>query len=351
MPAFAETAYVTVPEPDPELPPVIVIQALAELAVHEHPAGAVTEIVPFAAPEGRDAPVGAMEYVHGAPAWVIVTDWPATVMTPSRGMVDVLGATVYDTVPFPLPLVADVMVIQETLLEAVHAHAAAFAVTAMLPVPPACVGVVPVGVMEKLQTTPACVIVKAWSAIVTVAVRPVVSGLAATLYATVPLPFPLPPVIETHEAADVAVQAHPEGIDTETVPVEGSAATETPVGESTAVHGTPSCVMVNVWPAIVTVPVLGAVVELAEILYETVPLPVPLQPPITAIHGAPLAAVHPQPVPAVTETVPVRAEEETEMLLGEMLNVQPAACVMVNVCPATVSVPVREAVVVLAATE
>jgi hypothetical protein len=51
-------------------------------------------------------------------------------------------------------------------------------------------------------------------------VRCVVLGLLATLYATVPSPVPLAPlVIDTHDALSTAVQAQPAGMDTAIEPV------------------------------------------------------------------------------------------------------------------------------------
>lgn len=70
------------------------------------------------------------------------------------------------------------------------------------------------------------------------------------------------------------------------------------------------------------------------------------------IHVALLVAVQPQPVPAVTLTVPVVAEDDVRLDdVGEIANVHGApACVTVKVWPPIVSVPVRELVLVLAAT-
>ena len=63
-----------------------------------------------------------------------------------------------------------------------------------------------------------------------------------------------------------------------------------------------ACVTVNVRLAIVTVPDRAAPV-LAAIAIETAPLPLPLAPEVTVIHGALLtAAVQLQPAGAVTET-------------------------------------------------
>jgi hypothetical protein len=49
-----------------------------------------------------------------------VNVWPATVNVPVRGDVTVLAATSYVTVPFPMPLLPPVTVIQLALLEAVQ---------------------------------------------------------------------------------------------------------------------------------------------------------------------------------------------------------------------------------------
>ena len=50
-------------------------------------------------------------------------------------------------------------------------------------------------------------------------------------------------------------------------------------------------VTVKVWPAIVKVPDLGAADVLADALKETVPFPVPLEPPMIVIQSALLTAV------------------------------------------------------------
>ena len=70
------------------------------------------------------------------------------------------------------------------------------------------------------------------------------------------------------------------------------------------------------------------------------------------IHVSLLAAVQLQPVPAVTETLPVAAAADVRFDdVGEIVNVQGApACVTVKVLPAMVSVPVREVVAAFAAT-
>ncbi len=66
-----------------------------------------------------------------------------------------------------------------------------------------------------------------------VAVRGVRFGFAATLYASVPLPLPLAPlVIVNHGALLVAVHAHPLFAATEKLPVERSDPTDTLAGEN-----------------------------------------------------------------------------------------------------------------------
>jgi hypothetical protein len=65
-----------------------------------------------------------------------------------------------------------------------------------------------------------------------------------------------------------------------------------------------------------------------------------------------LVAVQLQPMPAVTLTLPLLALDATDTLEAEMEYVQGAAAwLTVKVWPAIVIVPVRDAVLVLAATE
>ena len=66
------------------------------------------------------------------PLCVTVKDCPAMVRVPEREEIVELAATEKATVPLPFPDEPDVMEIQESLLEAVHAQPAA-AVTATLP--------------------------------------------------------------------------------------------------------------------------------------------------------------------------------------------------------------------------
>lgn len=82
------------------------------------------------------------------------------------------------------------------------------------------------------------------------------------------------------------------------------------------------------------------------------PLPLPLAPLVMVTQKSPLEAVQLQFDVVVTVTVPVVAAGDVRLVdVGAIVNVQGAAgCVTVNVCPAIVSVPVREVVVVFAST-
>jgi hypothetical protein len=99
---------------------------------------------------------------------------------------------------------------------------------------------------------------------------------------------------------------------------------------------------VNVWPPIVSVPDRGPP-EFDATLYCTVPLPLPLPPDVTVIQDALLPAVHGQPPPAVTDTLPVPPPAGAFAFVGEIEIEQPLAWLTVNVWPAIVSVPDRSA--------
>ena len=80
-------------------------------------------------------------------------------------------------------------------------------------------------------------------------------------------------------------------------------------------------------------------------------MPLPVAPALIVIQLALLAAVQPQPLGAVTATVPLLEPYTTladDEAIVELHGVP--ACVTVKVFPPTVSVPVRGAVVGLAAT-
>jgi hypothetical protein len=105
-----------------------------------------------------------------------------------------------------------------------------------------------------------------------------------------------------------------------------------------------------VWEPTVKVPLRDEDPVFAATEYPTLPLPLPLDPLVIVSHDVLLlTAVHVQPVPAVTETVPVPADGVKVCDVGEAVTVQAApACVTDTVCPAIVTLALRGVVKVLA---
>jgi len=103
--------------------------------------------------------------------------------------------------------------------------------TTTAPVPPLALACALVGVIEKAQPE-SCVTVNVWPAIVSVPVRELVSVLAVTENAVVPLPVPLAPaVIVIQVALLVAVQAQPLLVATLELPLPPQDGNEAPAGE------------------------------------------------------------------------------------------------------------------------
>lgn len=99
----------------------------------------------------------------------------------------------------------------------------------------------------------------------------------------------------------------------------------------------------------VSVPVRGAPV-FAAITNVTVPLFVPLLPPVTVIQLTLLTAVHEHPADVATLVVRVAPAAATLTELDDNVKLQLPLCVTVTVCPATVSVAVRVPATVFART-
>jgi hypothetical protein len=98
-------------------------------------------------------------------------------------------------------------------------------------------------------------------------------------------------------------------------------------------------------------PVRWVVLVFAATTTLTVPLPVPLPPEPTLNHAALLVVLQAQVLPAVTATATDSPAAGDVRVVGEMPNVQGRpSCVTVKVWPAMVTVPVRCAVLVFAAT-
>ena len=72
-----------------------------------------------------------------------------------------------------------------------------------------------------------------------------------------------------------------------------------------------------------------------------VPFPFPEFPLVIVIHGAPLVAVHSQPAPAVTATVPEPPVWSTERDSGSMVTWQPLPWMTVKICSPIRREPVR----------
>ena len=104
----------------PVLPAVTVSQAALSTALHEQPVAAVTVSEAVLAVDASDNAVVESVYVHGAPACVTVTVWPATVTLPVRGAVPAFAVTENLAEPAPVALLPAVIVIQGALLIDVH---------------------------------------------------------------------------------------------------------------------------------------------------------------------------------------------------------------------------------------
>ena len=182
------------------------------------------------------------------------------------------------------------------------------------------------GVTVKAHT-PAWVTVKLRPAMVTVAVRGDVAGLAATIRFTVPLPDPEAPDVTTiHETGLVAVQLQP-------VPAVTATEADSPAATAFLLPGlieyvqggvVPPCVTVNVCPAMVMVPLRLVVAALAEMEKFTVPGPVTEAPDVTVIQVSLARAVHTHVVPAPTETEPVAAAALSDVAVPESTGAQGA---------------------------
>ena len=136
---FAATVNPTEPLPVPLGGVVRVIHEASALAVHVHPAAAVTATVPVPPVAAMDAEVGCSEMVHVAggveepdDCWMVTVS-PPMVMVPVRA-VPALPATVKLTFPLPEPA-AGATVIQLTVLAAAHGQPPG-AATLTEPAPP-----------------------------------------------------------------------------------------------------------------------------------------------------------------------------------------------------------------------
>ena len=128
---------------------------------------------------------------------------------------------------------------------------------------------------------------------------------AVALKVTVPLPLPLAPPLMVSQPGVAGRRSTCSPWPRCTAVVDDPAADVSvrEVGETPNVQEMPLWVTVTVWPATVSVPMRCDVDVLAVALKVTVPLPVPLAPPLIVSHAALLVAVHAHPAPAVTPVV------------------------------------------------
>ena len=110
----------TDPLPEPLAPEVIVSQLALLVAVHPQPLPLDTLTDPLPPAAGTFCPDEDSEYEQPFPCCT-VNVWPPAVIAPLRGG-PLLAAAVKRTVPLPVPLAPDVMVIHGTADEAVHSQ-------------------------------------------------------------------------------------------------------------------------------------------------------------------------------------------------------------------------------------
>ncbi len=170
----------TDPLPLPVEPLVMVIHAALLVAVQLHPVDAVTLTVPEAPVAATLADPGEIVGEHVPAAWFTVNVTPPIETVPVRAAAMVFAATVYESVPLPVPVPPAVTVIHASLLIAVQPQPVGALTVTTLDVPDDVVDT-DAGETPETQLTPACVTVNVWPPIVSVPVREVVPVLAATL--------------------------------------------------------------------------------------------------------------------------------------------------------------------------
>jgi hypothetical protein len=140
-PVFGWTSSCAVPLPDPLAPFAIAIHGALLAAVHEQ-SGAIVTLTFWGPPDAGAGTVSGVTEALQPVSWLIVNVWPAVVITPLRAAPG-FAPTVNWTVPDPLALAPDVMLIHPKFALAVHAQEP-LAVTPNEPDPPAA-GIVALG--------------------------------------------------------------------------------------------------------------------------------------------------------------------------------------------------------------
>jgi hypothetical protein len=239
---LAPTETVADPLPLPDVGLTVIHDAPLDV-VQPQPDGAVTVIVEAVVPAATDSSVGEAVKVQATPAWVTVTDRPATVTVAARAPALGLAATAIVTTPSPLPD-AGLTVIHGAVVDADQPQPAEV-VTLTLEVPASAATDSVVGATVNVQDEPDWVTVTASPATVTMPVRALAPVLAAMLSVTAPLPLPEAGLTVIHDTLLVAVQPQPEGAVTVTLDVPAPAAADTVAGVTENVQSAPAWVTVT----------------------------------------------------------------------------------------------------------
>ena len=153
---------------------------------------------------------------------------------------------------------------------------------------------------------------------------------ASTLKLTVPPPDPgEPPVTAIHGALLVAVQVHPPGDDTDTVPGPPAAAIVVDAAPSVMVQPE-SWLIVTVRPATSSVP-LRAGPEFAAVVTSMLPLPLPAGAETIVIHPAAADAFQAHDGAPLTSIWAGPPAAGAAIVSGDTPNVQPESCETVSV--------------------
>jgi hypothetical protein len=149
----------------------------------------------------------------------------------------------------------------------------------------------------------------------------VLEKFASTSNVTAPMPDPLAPLVtEIHVACDVDDQPHWVPATTLTVLVPETGSTVKLVGVTLYEQAPASCVTDTVCPAMVSVPVRGALVGFCCTMNVTAPMPEPVAPLLTVIQPTALTDVHEHEVPVMMLSVRWLASEPTANVVGVTVN-------------------------------
>jgi hypothetical protein len=134
-PGFRGALNTTTPFPVPDDPAVMVIQGAFDVALQAHPVPALTFVLPSPPAAAMSTASGDSAKPHGAAAWVTVKVCAAIVAVPVRDAPE-FAATLSLTVPGPVPVPPEAIVIHGAFVTDVHAHDPPV-ITEIVEVPPA----------------------------------------------------------------------------------------------------------------------------------------------------------------------------------------------------------------------